>query len=161
MEILPYSENIEELEQIDKVKSRVLKFIMYKKRTETEIRNKFRNTFDDNIFEQVIEELKELGYIDDNNYIERAVNEYISLKNMSMKELKYKLLSKGIKSDIIDDYFSENYDKLLEFEEKSAENIFLKKSSLMEIQDIKLFLRKKGYMEESIKNAEHLYTRNN
>lgn len=161
MEILPYSENFEELEQIDKVKSRVLKYIMYKKRTETEIRNKFRNTFDDNIFEQVIEELKELGYIDDNNYIERAVDEYISLKNMSMKELKYKLLSKGIKSDIIDDYFSYNYDKLLEFEEKSAENIFLKKSSLMEVQDIKLFLRKKGYMEESIKNAEHLYTRNN
>lgn len=161
MEILPYSENIEELEQIDKVKSRVLKFIMYKKRTETEIRNKFRNTFDENIFEQVIEELKELGYIDDNNYIERAVNEYINLKNMSMKELKYKLLSKGIKSDIIDDYFSNNYDTLIEFEEKSAENIFIKKFSLMEIQDIKLFLRKKGYMEESIKNAEHIYTRNN
>ncbi len=161
MKNLPYSENIEELEKIDQVKSRVLKFIMYKKRTEQEIRNKFHNTFDNDIFEQVIEELKELGYIDDNNYIERAVNEYISLMNMSIKELKYKLLSKGVKSDTIDDYFSDNYDRLLEFEEKSAENIFLKKSSLMEIQDIKLFLRKKGYMEESIKNAEHIYTGNN
>ena len=161
MKNLPYSENIEELEKIDKVKSRVLKYIMYKKRTEQEIRNKFHNAFDDNIFEQVIEELKELGYINDDSYIERAVNEYISLKNMSIKELKYKLLAKGIKSDVIDDYFSNNYDRLLEFEEKSAENIFLKKSSLMEMQDVKLFLRKKGYMEESIKNAEHLYIRNN
>ena len=78
MKSLPYSDNIEELEQIDKVKSRVLKFVMYKKRTEAEIRNKFHNTFDEKIFEQVMEELKSLDYINDYNYIERAVNEFVA-----------------------------------------------------------------------------------
>lgn len=158
MEHLQFSNNLEKLEEIDKVKSRVLKYIVYKKRTENEIRNKFRDTFDDEIFEIVIDELKELGYIDDNNYIDRAVNEFIALKSMSIKELKYKLISKGLKNDLIEDYFSANYDALLEYEKKSAENIVLKKLSTMSIQDVKLFLRKKGYMEESIKNAEHVYT---
>ena len=96
MEHLQFSANLEKLEEIDKVKSRVLKYIFYKKRTENEIRNKFKDTFDQDIFEQVIEQLKELGYINDTNYIDRAVNEFIALKCMSMKELKYKLLAKGL-----------------------------------------------------------------
>ncbi len=161
MKSLPYSDNIEELEQIDKVKSRVLKFVMYKKRTEAEIRNKFHNTFDEKIFEQVMEELKSLDYINDYNYIERAVNEFVALKNMSIKEIKFKLLSKGINSDDIENYISKNYDYLKEFEENSAKNIFLKKSDSMELIDIKFFLKKKGYMEESIKNAELIYTGDN
>ncbi len=150
---------LSKLEEIDRVKNRVLKYIVYKKRTETEIRNKFKNEFDENIFEDVIENLKELGYINDTSYIDRAVNEFMALKNMSIKEMKYKLLNKGINKNIIDDYFSDNYEILREFETKSAVNIFTKKSSNMELLDIKLFLRKKGYMEESIKDAEHIYIR--
>ena len=153
-------EKLERIEELDKVKSRVLKYIVYKKRTELEVRNKFKGIFDDDIFEEVIENLKNLGYISDENYIDRAVNEYTSLKNMSIKEIKYKLLNKGINKSLIEDYFSKNYDQLLEHEAKSAENIYLKKISTTEELEVKLFLRKKGYMEESIKNAEHIYTRN-
>ncbi len=161
MEHLQFSANLEKLEEIDKVKSRVLKYIFYKKRTENEIRNKFKDTFDQDIFEQVIEQLKELGYINDTNYIDRAVNEFIALKCMSMKELKYKLLAKGLKSNIIEDYFSDNYDRLCEYEVNSAEQLFSKKINSMEVQEIKQYLRKKGYREESIKDAEYLYTGNN
>ena len=152
--------NLEKLEQIDFVKTKVLKYIIYKKRTENEIRVKFNNSFDDDIFEQVIQELKDLGYIDDEKYIERAVNEFISLNNMSIKEMRYKLYSKGLKDDVIDNYFSKNSDVLHKFEEKSAQNIFIKKSKIMEKQDIILYLRKKGYIGDSIKNAEHFYSGN-
>ncbi len=154
-------EKLKRLEEVDKVKSRVLKYIVYKKRTENDIRNKFKNEFDDDIFEEVIENLKDLGYINDESYIDRAVNEFMALKNMSLKEIKYKLLSKGINKNLIEDYFSNNYDQLLEYEIKSAENLYLKKISTMEENEVKLFLRKKGYMEDSIKNAEYVYTRNN
>lgn len=153
-------EKLKRLEELDKVKSRVLKYIVYKKRTETDIRNKFKSVFDDDIFEEVIENLKKLGYINDENYIDRAVNEYTSLKNMSIKEIKYKLLNKGINKSLIEDYFSNNYDQLQDYEMKSAENLFLKKINTMDENEVKLFLRKKGYMEESIKNAEYIYTRN-
>ena len=152
---------LKRLEEVDKVKSRVIKYIVYKKRTENDIRNKFKNEFDDDIFEEVIENLKDLGYINDESYIDRAVNEFMALKNMSLKEIKYKLLSKGINNNLIEDYFSNNYDQLLEYEIKSAENLYLKKISTMEENEVELFLRKKGYMEDSIKNAEYVYTRNN
>ncbi len=78
----------------------------------------------------------------------------MSLKNMSLLEMKYKLISKGVKINIIQDYFSENYDELLEFEQKSAKNIYLKKSKVMDKQDIISYLMKKGYKQESIKILE-------
>ena len=71
-----------------------MKFIMYKKRTEKEVVEKFKNE-DKDLLEETIEKLKELGYINDREYIERFANEAMSLKNLSIFELKYKLYSKG------------------------------------------------------------------
>ena len=149
--------DLERLKQIDDAKTKLLKYIMYKKRTENEIWTKFSDAIDNDILEEAIQELKELGYIDDFKYIERAVNEFMALKNMSIKEMKYKLYSKGLKEDVIDDYFSKNEEECREFEEKSAQNIFIKKSKTMEKQDIIMYLRKKGYTGDSIKNAEYIY----
>ena len=91
------------IEEFDKTKTKILKYIMYKKRTENEIRIKF-NTIDEDLLEDSIEYLKEAGYINDKNYIERAVAEFKNLKNMSIKEIIYKLYSKGIKRDVLEDY---------------------------------------------------------
>lgn len=139
------------IEEFDKVKTKLLKYITYKKRTENEVRTKFAKDIESNILEDAIEELKALGYISDVNYIDRAVNEFIALKNLSMRELKYKLLSKGIKSSIIEDYFSDYYNELVDYEMKSAQNIYNKKIKSMEEQDIKSYLIKKGYREDSIR----------
>ena len=67
--------------------------------------------------------------------------------------MKYKLYSKGIKSSIIDEYFSKNKDQLNEYEENSAYKIVCKKRNIMEEDEIKLYLLKKGYKEESIQQA--------
>ena len=76
----------------------------------------------------------------------------MNLKYMSIKEIKYKLMTKGIKSNIIEDYIDNNYDKLLEYEKNSAKKIAIKKSNLKK-QEIKMYLIKKGYKEESIREA--------
>ena len=144
---------IEELEELDKLKTKVLKYIMYKKRTEQEVKRKFSNIENQDLLDEVIENLKEIGYINDDNYIERAVAEFTNLKNLSLKELKYKLLSKGLNKDLIDDYFSSNIDKLEEFEINSAKNIILKRSGNSEEQEIIQFLLKKGYKTDLIKRA--------
>lgn len=142
----------EEIEEYDNLKTKVLKYVLYKKRTEREVRQKFaENT--GNLLENVIEYLKQEKYIDDKNYIERSVNEYIALKNLSIKELTYKLYTKGLSKSLIDDYVCENKEKLLEYEIKSATNIINKKSSTMEVDEIKQFLNKKGYMSETINIA--------
>lgn len=140
------------IEEFDEAKTKVLKYVCYKKRTEYEIRNKFAKTIEENLLDDVIEELKEIGYIDDSKYVLRAINEFMALNNLSIKEIKYKLMSKGVKNDIIEDYISENYDSLIEYEIKSAKKIAVKKSNL-EKQDLKMYLMKKGYREESIREA--------
>ena len=141
------------IEEYDKEKTKVLKYVIYKKRTEREIRTKFKSLVEENILEDVIEELKENGYISDENYIERSVNEFIALKNLSIKEIKYKLVSKGISNSLVEEYINKNEEELNEYEQKSADNIVLKKSVNMEEVEIRQYLMKKGYTEEHIKEA--------
>ena len=66
------------VEEFDKLKTKVLKYILFKKRTEQEVRQKFREDSGE-MLDDVIEELKELNYINDENYIQRAVNEFKNL----------------------------------------------------------------------------------
>lgn len=138
------------IEEFDREKTKILKYIMYKKRTENEIRNKFKLTIEENLLDDIIDYLKETGYINDYNYIERFVNECIALKNLSIKELKYKLYSKGINRNLLDEYIQNNYEELEEYEIKSAENIKLKKQNSMNEEEIKIYLLKKGYKGDNI-----------
>ncbi len=141
------------IEEFDKLKTKVLKYIIFKKRTEQEIKQKFREDSGE-LLDEVIEELKEIGYINDKNYIEKAVNEFKNLKNMSIKEIEYKLVSKGLKKDLIDDYIYENKEDLLNYEINSAKNIFIKKENLLTEEEIIGYLKKKGYLDETIKMAK-------
>ena len=84
-------------------------------------------------------------------YIERSVNEFMALNNLSRKEIKYKLFSKGVQNNLIEDYFSEHQEELYEYEINSAKKIILKKSQTMDKTEINNCLRKKGYTEEAIK----------
>ena len=77
----------EKLKEFDKMKSKVLKYALYKKRTEQEIRQKFEKELEENMLNDIIEVLKQNSYIDDNNYIQKTVNEFIKLKKLSIKEM--------------------------------------------------------------------------
>lgn len=133
-----------QFKQTDALKTKVLKYVLYKKRTEQEIRNKFIEE-DSNIFELVLEDLKEKGYINDVEYIEKSINEFMLLNTLSIKEIYYKLQQKGIDKNLIEDYISKNKENLLEYEQKSAEKIYNKKIKTMENIKIKEYLLRKGY----------------
>ena len=131
-------------EQFDEKKTQVLKYILYKKRTESEVRNKFLHTIEENLLDDIIEYLKEAGYINDKDYIRRLVNEYINLKNMSIREMKNKIYSKGIYADEIEDYINENKEMLEEYELKSAKKLIEKKKNI-EKPKLKNYLVNKGF----------------
>ena len=139
-------------EKFNEAKTKIMKYIVYKKRTENEIRNKFQNEIEENMLEDIIEYLKEAKYIDDKDYIRRTINNIMILKNMSIKELRYKLMAKGLDKDLIEDYIYENKEELEEYEVKSASNIIEKKKDLEEFE-IKNYLLKKGFLQDSIKQA--------
>ena len=141
------------IEEFDKGKTKILKYILYKKRSENEVRRKFAKELDENMLEDIIEYLKEAKYINDNDYIRRTVNNFIIIKNLSIKELKYKLLAKGLNKNDIEDYIYENKEELEEYEIKSISNIIYKKSLSMEQDEIKQYLLKKGYKSENINKA--------
>ena len=142
------------IEEFDSVKTKVLKYIMYKKRTEKEVRQKFSSSVDENLLDEVIENLKELGYINDLRYVERAVNEFVAINTLSIREIEYKLYSKGVNNAIIEQYIQSNIEELKEYEQQCAQKIYYKKQATMEREDIINFLRKKGYTSETIRNLE-------
>ena len=141
------------VEEFDKAKTKVLKYILYQKRCEQEVRTKFAGKLDDDILEDVIEYLKEAKYIDDLDYIQSKINNFMILKNLSIKELSYKLLAKGVKKHQLEDYIYSNSEELNEYEIRSAYNIIQKKIREQELPDIKNFLYKKGYKSDNIKEA--------
>lgn len=136
------------IEEFDKQKTKVFKYIMYKKRTEQEIRNKFRGQIQEEMLEEIIEYLKEANYINDYEFIEKQVREYMNLKTMSIKEIRYKLYAKGLDRKLIEKYVEKNYEQLKEYEEKCIEKIKQKKSGTMEEQEIEQYLYRKGYKNE-------------
>ena len=141
------------VEEFDKEKTKVLKYILYKKRTEQEVRRKFEQNIEPNLLEDIIEYLKEAKYINDKEYIEKTVNNFIALKNLSIREIQYKLLAKGLSKNDVEDYIYENKEELEQYEIRSASNIKYKKESSMQPDEIKQYLLKKGYKLESINSA--------
>lgn len=148
------------IEEYDKEKSKVLRYVLYKKRSKQEIKNKFYNSIEDEMLNEIIEELEENGYINDRNYIQKTINEFVALNNLSLKEVRYKLAAKGISNDLIEDYINEHAEEMEEYEIKSAKMIIIKKQSTMEEESIIQFLMKKGYKTKNIRQAIELLDEN-
>ena len=136
--------NFERLKEFDAQKTKVFKYITYKKRTEQEVRKKFKGQIEDEMLDEIIEYLKEAKYLDDYDFIERQVREYMNLKTLSIKEIKYKLMTKGLDRKLIEQYIDKNYEELNEYEKRCAEKIKQKKSGSSE-EEIKQYLYRKGY----------------
>ena len=144
IENLESSLDFEKLKEFDKQKTKVFKYITYKKRTEQEVRRKFKGQIEENMLDEIIEYLKEAQYLDDYDFIERQVKEYMNLKTMSVKEIKYKLIAKGLDRKLIEQYIDKNYEELNEYEERCIERIKKKKSDSSE-EEIRQYLYRKGY----------------
>ena len=139
-------------EEYNKLKTKVLKYILYKKKKKNEILQKFSNE-NQEILEEIISYLEEAGYINEQEYIEKSIREFMNLKNLSLQEIQYKLLAKGLEKEKIEDYISEHKEELNEYEIKSAKKIIQKKQSIQEIEEITEYLRKKGYRKQMIQKA--------
>ena len=133
------------IEEFDENKTKVMSYILYKKRTEYEVRKKFTGIIEENMLDDIIEYVKEAGYINDKEYVDKLFSEYMKLKSMSIRELKNKVYSKGIETDYIEDYISENREELEEYELESARKIIEKKKQALDEQKIKAYLLNRGF----------------
>ena len=133
------------IEEFDEKKTKVMSYILYKKRTEYEVRKKFASSIDEDMLDDIIEYVKEAGYINDAEYVKKLFNEYMNLKSMSIREMKNKVYSKGVYVDYIEDYISENREALEEYELESIKKIIDKKKRTMEPQRLMAYLLNKGF----------------
>ena len=146
------------VEEFDKEKTKVLRYILYKKRTENEVRMKFQNTVKENLLDDIIDYLKEAGYINDRDYIERTINNFISLKNLSIREIKYKLLAKfdtvlGLKID------EKNQEKSVEIPQEIQElleqrNMARENKDWAKSDELRDLIAQKGYIVKDTKQGQ-------
>ena len=107
------------------IEDKLMKYVLFKKRTEIEVRKKCKmlNYEEENI-EEIIEYLKENEYIDDELYIDKYIKNIMRLKKCSINEIKIDLMRRGIDENLIEKYITE---ELEEFEKESAKILAEKK----------------------------------
>lgn len=136
------------------VDDKLMKYVIFKRRTEREVRQKCQKLqYTEEYMEEIIEYLKENNYINDKVYVEKYIQNTIRLKNASIYEIKIDLLRRGIDEEYIEDYINKNDMELEEYEQESAVKLAKKKCGSVEIEKIKKYLMSKGYKYDSISLA--------
>ncbi len=135
------------------IDDKLMNYVLYKMRTIEEVRRKAHMLkLQDEYIDEAIDYLIEAGYLNDENYCKKYVENVMRLQKSSRNEIKIDLLKKGVNEDIIDEYAFT--DDTLEFEEQSAIILAQKKYKLgTEPLKIKKYLLSKGYSYESVSKA--------
>ena len=125
-------------------RDKAIKYIGLSKKTEYEVIRKLKGlNVASSIIEEEIEYLKELGFIDDNDYVVAYLKQCEKLLNFSIYEITNKLLQKGIKASIIEENI--DYLKDSDYEERVVEKLV--NGKLKSYDDIKkkTYLYRRGF----------------
>ena len=135
------------------IDDKIMKYVLFKKRTEKEVRKKCAMlNYEENYIDEVIEYLKEAGYINDSIYIQKYINDVMKLKHMSTAQIRMDLMQRGIDSDLIEGCI--NDERMSQYEFESASYLVNKKLKAGEdIDKIKRFLLNKGYSYSNVAKA--------
>ncbi len=138
-----------------KARARAIKYIMYKPRTEYEVYNKLIELgFPKDDVGRVIEDLIQLEYINDDEYVRKFIISNKKAKKISKNMIKLKLKNKGVNEDLIEKYFCEldfsDVDAIIKILEKKK---FLKTMDFDEKNKIKLYCARKGFSIGDINKA--------
>jgi len=127
------------------IDDKLMNYVLYKMRTESEVRQKCKILkLDEEYVEEAVEYLKEANYINDEIYAKKYIENIMRLKHCSQNEIKIDLLKRGIDQNTIENYLYT--EETLEFEEESAKYLINKKISLGEEPlKIKKYMINKGY----------------
>jgi regulatory protein len=139
-------------------KSIAVRYLSMKLRTEDEVKTKLHDSgFDSECIEQVIEELKAIGYINDKLYAQKYVFDRSKLKPLSKKLMKRELLSKGISNDtadeVLDDWKVEDIDVARSLIKRKFGKYDLKDQNVL--KKAYIFLMHRGFSYDTIKKAIH------
>lgn len=111
-----------------KAKNSAFRIIEKSYKTEKDIRERLsKKGYDDHTIKKVIDFFNEYDFIDDKKYAQAYIKEKIKLQGRN--KIKYSLLNKGIKEDIINEIFYNIIDESKEID--SAKVLALKKYNIL------------------------------
>lgn len=128
----------------DNLKEKTLKYILYKMRTEKEVRKFLREKHgaEQEEVEDIIQYLYSYNYLDDEKYAEMFVRDKLRFSPVGRIKMSYELSNRGISSDVISNIVEEY--------------LYLEK----EVEIAKYLLEKKGKLADStVKKQRYLYSR--
>ena len=149
-------EYIKETLNFREAKSKAVRFLSMKLRTEKEVYEKLINDgYDPDSTEKVIEELKAIGYINNKLYAQKYIYDRSKLKPLSKKMMRLELLSRGIPEETADEVLE---DWKVE-DSVVAENLLKRKFGKYDMNDEKtlrkafMFLVHRGFSRDTIKEV--------
>ncbi|MBP3285031.1 MAG: RecX family transcriptional regulator [Clostridia bacterium] len=106
-----------------KARSKAVNYILYKPRTKQEVYRKLMDSeYEEKIVQDVVDALIELGYINDEEYTKKFIENQKKVKKLSINMIKLKLKNKGIPEEVIEKYIREqdlrDFDSIYRFLQK-------------------------------------------
>lgn len=142
------------------------RFLNYKPRTEKEIKKKLKeNKISEKNIEKIIAILKDLKYLDDNQFAKLYLEEKLSNNPKGKRLIATKLAEKGISKEIIDNVIDSQYSEVQEI--KKAKELLKKylnkvraKSDFDKKQKCFRYLLSRGFDYEIVKTVCDIKTTN-
>ena len=131
-------------EQNIQARDKAIRYIGISKKTEYEVKQKLKGLkIASSVIDEEIEYLKELGYIDDIDYVKSYIKQCEKMQNYSIYEITNKLLQKGVKASIIE----QEIDSLKEsdYEEKVIDKLICGKLKSYDEMKQKNYLYRRGF----------------
>jgi len=143
------------------IRQRAFRYLGRRLHSASELRTKLRQkSYEIDMIDQVISELKDKNYLDDSEFASVFVEEKFGSKMWSEKKLKAELIKRGIKSSIISEILSDKFSDEDIF--NNALTVALKKYKILRERNLDLqntkkkltsFLNTRGYNYETIKQV--------
>ena len=142
------------------IKQRAFRLLGRRQHSSSELRRKLWNKdYEQKLIDEVIEDLKKNGYLNDKEFIRAFVAEKSKTKNWSIKRIKGELFKRGVASKLIDEMLNEqptesDYESAMKLANKKYE-VLLKRNLEHKKMRNKLttYLFSKGFEYELIKEV--------
>lgn len=135
-----------------KARGRAIKYIMYKMRTGKEVYDKLLELeFNEDVINQVIFDLEQLEYINDDEYTKKFIESNKKSKKISKSMIKLKLKNKGIDNEIVEKYLEElNFNDFEAIEKLLVKKKFNNELPFEEKNKIIAYCVRKGFSLEEV-----------
>lgn len=130
--------------EFEEAKEKAVRYLVLALRTQKEVENKLKKLkVNDDIIFEVIEYLKNIGYIDDSKYVDAYLRQCLSIPKYSAYEIRMKLIQKGIDKELIAKKLK-SFDSNV-YEKQLMEKLLNGKLKNMEPLKQKAYLYRRGF----------------